>query len=124
MFIARVHIGSKYMPGDRLPDDLPEETLNWLTAAGAIIERDEEPAGEAPAEAPAEAAQVPAEPEDAVVYDDDDDAPKFKGFFKKKYDDGENNVTVKVEVQVALTALTIPYRIKVFLQGFKNDENH
>lgn len=36
MYIAKVHIGGKYMPGDALPDDMPAETLAWLLSAGAV----------------------------------------------------------------------------------------
>ncbi len=36
MYIAKVHIGGKYMPGDALPDDMPAETLAWLISAGAV----------------------------------------------------------------------------------------
>lgn len=88
MFIARVHIGTKFMPGDRLPDDMPEETLNWLTAAGAIIEREDEAEAAAPAEAPvdipAEAAapETPSESEEGDEYDDAPEIDVMAGIVK------------------------------------------
>lgn len=36
MYIAKVHIGGRYMPGDILPDNMSAETLEWLIRAGAV----------------------------------------------------------------------------------------
>lgn len=38
MYIAIKHIGNKYTPGETLPDNLPDDTLEWLKKAGAVRE--------------------------------------------------------------------------------------
>lgn len=38
MYIAKKHIGNKYMPGDTIPDNLPADMVEWLIRADAIRE--------------------------------------------------------------------------------------
>ena len=54
MYIATTYIGSAYIPGDTISEDIPAEKLEWLIQAGAVRESAPAPSP-APEPIPAEA---------------------------------------------------------------------
>lgn len=75
MYIALNYIGNRYTPGEVIGDDLPEETLKWMQAKGAVklVPDADEPKAQTEApEAPAELPEPPAEAAEEAEADDED----------------------------------------------------
>ncbi len=90
MYIAVTYIGGKYVPGEVIDDDIPQETLEWLIKSGAVRQSAYEPEqAAAVAPEPEAAAEEPPKAEYTTepAYDVDDDAREIdamEGIVKPK----------------------------------------
>ena len=85
MYIAVTYIGGKYVPGEVISEDMPEESLNWLIRSGAVrkaapaplaaVDSDPEPDDEASDEN-AQGADEALDDEPAEI-DEDEEAPEI-----------------------------------------------
>jgi len=85
MYIAVTYIGGKYIPGEVISEDMPEESLNWLIQSGAVrkaapaplaaVDSDQEPDDEASDE-DTQGADEALDDEPAEI-DEDEEAPEI-----------------------------------------------
>lgn len=85
MYIAVTYIGGKYVPGEVISEDMPEESLNWLIQSGAVrkaapaplaaVDSDQEPDDEASDEDAQEADE--ALDDEPAEIDEDEEAPEI-----------------------------------------------
>jgi hypothetical protein len=76
MYIAKSYIGREFVPGEVLPDDLPEEVVERLLRAGAIREVEGVAVSAAPLAPTDPPADPEGEPEDPESEIDDDAEPE------------------------------------------------
>lgn len=90
MYFATSHIGRDYVPGEILPDNLPDETIQRLLEAGAIckaapafgtLAEDEEPTqeklGDTPGQVGKNGKTYPNAEKNAAAEDEIDEAPEI-----------------------------------------------